>query len=420
MKVTPAMPLNDKLLRNLKPSDSRFEVADTGGLSVRVTTNGNITFQYRFRADGKQQRMDFGSYPDVSLAQARELHRLARNLVALGKNPVEEKRAIESAERQAITVTELVDDFMAKEIRGRLKRKCPALAEAILKGQVVPSIGRKKVKDVSRRDIVDLLEKIVSRGSPVMANRTGSLTKQMFTFAQTRGWIETNPCLNITKSSIGGSEKPRDDFLTYKQIWQLWNGLAKANFSESLKVCLKILLATGQRRGEVIYGEWAQIDIEKGRWTIPASLSKNGKEHMIQLTPLALSLFKQLKELAGNSRYLVPSPISKNDVPITERAINRALTRSKDLFGIETITPHVLRHTFSTKLSGLGVAPHIIEKLLNHQLGGMLAVYNHHEYYKERKEALHLWSETLEIITSAQNVESVPAEPDPIEVAECA
>lgn len=112
---------------------------------------------------------------------------------------------------------------------------------------------------------------------------------------------------------------------------------------------------------------------------------------------------------------MVPSPVSQDDVPISERSINHAITRSKDFFGIENLTPHILRHTFSTKLSGLGV---VIEKLLNHQLGGMLAVYNQHPYYKERKEALHLWSETLLDICSAKDTESVMAEPDLIEAAE--
>ncbi|MBL8500797.1 MAG: tyrosine-type recombinase/integrase [Nitrosomonas sp.] len=412
------MPLNDKLLKNIKPTIKRYEIADSGGLSIRVSPNGNITFQYRFRIEGKQFRMDFGSYPDISLAETRELHRLARNEVSLGKNPIEEKKERTLQDKQAITVADLVDEFMAKEIRGRLKRKRPDYADSILRNQIIPTLGQKKAKDVSRRDVIDLLEKIVSRGAPVMANRTGSLTKQMFTFAQARGWIEVSPCANLTKSSIGGSEKPRDTFLSYQQIWKLWHGLPKASFNESLKVCLKILLATGQRRGEIILGEWSHISFEKGRWTIPAFLSKNGKEHIIQLTPLTSSLFMQLKELAGASRYMVPSPVSQDDAPISERAINHAITRSKDIFGIENLTPHVLRHTFSTKLSGLGVAPHVIEKLLNHQLGGMLAVYNHHPYYKERKEALHLWSETLVDICSAKDIASVMAEPDLIEAAE--
>jgi integrase len=412
------MPLNDKLLKNIKPSIKRYEIADSGGLSVRVSPNSSITFQYRFRINGKQFRMDFGAYPDISLAEARELHRLARNEVALGKNPIEEKKERTLLDKQAITVADLVIEFMTKEIRRRLKRKRPEYADSILRSQIVPTLGHKKVKDVSRRDIIELLEKIVSRGAPVMANRTGSLTKQMFSFAQARGWIEASPCTNITKSSIGGSEKPRDTFLSYKQIWLFWHGLNKVNFNESLKICLKILLATGQRRGEIIFGEWSHISFEKARWTIPASLSKNGKEHIIQLTPLTSSLFVQLKELAGANRYMVPSPLYQVDTPMSERAINRAVSRSKEIFGIESLTPHVLRHTFSTKLSGLGVAPHVIEKLLNHQLGGMLAVYNHHPYYKERKEALHLWSETIETICSAPDIESVKPEPDLIEAAE--
>ncbi|MBP9872342.1 MAG: DUF4102 domain-containing protein, partial [Nitrosomonas sp.] len=184
------MPLNDKLLKNIKPTIKRYEIADSGGLSIRVSPNGNITFQYRFRIEGKQFRMDFGLYPDITLAEARELHRLARNEVSLGKNPIEEKRERAHLNKQAITVADLVNEFMVKEIRGRLKRKRPDYADTILRNQIIPTLGQKKAKDVSRRDVIDLLEKIVSRGSPVMANRTGSLTKQMFSFAQARGWIE--------------------------------------------------------------------------------------------------------------------------------------------------------------------------------------------------------------------------------------
>lgn len=124
--------------------------------------------------------------------------------------------------------------------------------------------------------------------------------------------------------------------------------------------------------------------------------------------------------LAGDSRYFVPSPVSEEDVPISERAINRAVARNRELFGVGDVSPHVLRHTFSTKLSGLGVAPHIIEKLLNHQLGGMFAVYNHHPYYSERKQALQLWSSTLESILSADDLDSVTEEPDEFEAAEAA
>ena len=404
------MALNDKLLRNLKAREARYEVADAGGLSVRVTATGTITFQYRFRVEGKQHRMDFGNYPDLSLADARELHRTARNKLALGTNPIEEKRVLEVTERRSLTVAELVEDFMKKEIR--VTRKRPLYAEEILNNNVVSVLGKKKAKDVSRRDIVEMLEAVVARGSPVMANRTGSITKQMFSFAQTRGYLESNPCSNITRTSIGGQEKPKEYFLTYQEIWKFWHGIEKANFSESLKIALKILLTTGQRRCEIIYGEWAQIDFVKERWIIPASLSKNGKEHVVHLAPMAIELFKLLKSYSSDSKYLVPSPVLEDDVPISERAINRAVARNRDELGLKELSPHVLRHTFSTKLSGLGVAPHVIEKLLNHQLGGMFAVYNHHPYYAERKAALLLWSSKLEEILSAKSLDTVIEEPD--------
>lgn len=129
------IPLNDKLLKNIKPTIKRYKISDSGGFSIRVSPNGSITFQYRFRIEGKQFRMDFGSYPDFSLAKARKLHRLARNEVSLGKNPIEEKRERALLDKQAITVADLVDQFMAKEIRGRLKRKHLGYADSILRNK---------------------------------------------------------------------------------------------------------------------------------------------------------------------------------------------------------------------------------------------------------------------------------------------
>lgn len=298
---------------------------------------------------------------------------------------------------------------MDKEIRP--KRKRPQYAEALLSANVVPALGRRKAKDVTKRDIVEMLERIVARGAPVMANRVGSITKQMFSYAQTRGLLDTSPCTNLTRTSIGGAEKPRDEFLSYPDIHKFWHGLEHVRCTESFKHALRILLITGQRRGELFKGQWKHVNLTAKVWTIPAELSKNGKEHQIHLSPLAEILFKQLKLCSAGSKFFVPSPVAEEDAPVSERAINRVLQRNVEQLCGKAISPHVLRHTFSTHLTSLGTSPHVVEKLLNHQLTGMFAVYNHYQYFSERKAALQLWSQTVKSIVDATDVQSVPIEP---------
>lgn len=405
------MALTDKFLKNIKAQNTRYELPDINGLSIRVSPSGRITFQTRFRFNGKAQRMDYGSYPEISLAKARELNQITRNKIALDVNPIEEKRIKKIEAERAINVSDLCKEFIQKEIRGRLKRKRPEYAENILAKNIVPHIGSIKIRDIKRRDIISLIEKIVERGSPVMANRTSSLVKQMFNFAEVRGWIEKNPCSSLTRTSIGGKEKPRETYLSYKQIWKFWHGIESTNICPQLKLGLKLLLVTGQRRGELILGKWENVDLEKLRWTIPASLSKNGKEHMVHISPLANQLFTALQSIKQSS-YIIPSTKPDKDQPISERAINRAVARFRTELDLADLTPHILRHTFSTHMSGLKTPPHIIEKLLNHQLGGMLAVYNHHNYYMERKEALNNWSDLILSIVSSKTHELVIEEPD--------
>lgn len=266
---------------NWQTTGKRYEIADAQGLSVRVSPLGLVSFQYRFRFQGKTQRLDLGNYPLIGLAEAREAHFKARKLLDQNINPIDAKKQAIRSEAEGETVTQLTEDFVRRKLRR--DHKCPEQAEQILNANVIPYLGSSKVKDVRRRDVVAIIEKIVDRGANTMANRTTSLVKQMFKFAVMKGLIESNPCGELTRTSIGGPEKPRDSYLTYRNIWTLWHELEKVGCSESLKLSLKILLATGQRRGELMKGQWKHINFERRLWTIPAELSKNGKPHIIHL-----------------------------------------------------------------------------------------------------------------------------------------
>jgi integrase len=399
------MALTDKQLKSLKGADKRYEVADAHGLSVRVTPQGTVVFQMRFRFQGKPSRYDLGTYPLTTLSEARDRHRATRKLLDEGKNPADVKRQSQLDDQHAWTIEALVEDFVVRKLR--LERRRPEYPEYLLRKNVIPQIGARKVRDITTREIVEALERITDRGAPVLANRTASVLKQMFSYAVQRGLCDNDPCRVITKSSIGGRETPRSRFLTYVEVWQLWKQLDESSIAPTMKIAAKLLLVTGQRRGELVLGEWSHVDLQHGIWRIPSSLSKNGRPHVVPLSGLAVKLFNELRRHAGKSKFLFPSTRPSLDQPCEIRALNKALAKVTLKVSITDCSPHVLRHTFSTLVSELGVPLHIIEKILNHSLGGMLAVYNHQEFLPQRKQALQAWADRLSTLVGAQSVVEV-------------
>lgn len=399
------MALTDKQLKSLKGANKRYEIADAHGLSVRVTRQGTVTFQMRYRFQGKPCRYDLGTYPLTTLSEARDRHRAARKLLDAGKNPADVKRQSQLDEQHAWTVEALAKDFIDRKLR--LERRRPEYPEYLLRKNVIPQIGSRKVRDVTTREIVEALERITDRGAPVLANRTASVLKQMFSYAVQRGLRNDDPCRVITKTSIGGRETPRSRFLTYLEVWKLWKQLEESSIAPAMKIAAKLLLVTGQRRGELVLSEWSHVDLQHGVWRIPSSLSKNGRPHVVPLSGLAIQLFNELRRFAGKSKFLFPSTRPTLDQPCEIRALNKALATVTSKVSIPDCSPHVLRHTFSTLVSDLGVPPHISEKILNHSLGGMLAVYNHQEFLQQRKQALQAWADRLITLMKAQSISEV-------------
>ena len=400
--------LTDKEIKALVGNGDTQQVKTDGlGLSVRVSPKGKINFQYRYRFRGIAYRLPLGTYPLTSLADARNRLNAARKLLDQGQDPAEVKRQAEREAQAAWTVEDLAKDFLARKVRREHKQ--PEYAEYLLNRNVVPVLGRRKVKDVSTREIMTALEKIADRGARVLANRTASLTKQMFAYAVQKGLRSDNPCLVITKASVGGRERPRTRYLSYAEVWRLWKGLEASSIALPMKLAAKILLVTGQRRGELMLGQWTDIDFERGAWFVPAERSKNGRAHTVPLSTLATELFLALKRLSGDCKYLFPSPVIEPEQPQDIRVLNRALRQVTTRLELKQCSPHVLRHTFTTLASGLGIAPHVIEKVLNHSLGGVLAVYNHHEFMAERKAALQAWAERLMALIAADSLPEVKA-----------
>lgn len=404
--------LTDRKLRALAPRDKFYELADREGLSVRVSPAGRITFQYRYRIGRRAERLKIGTYPGVSLAEARIRHGEARKLVAAGQSPARQRQAAIRSAADAETVKELAKEFLDRFVR--VERRRPQTAEQMIEADVIPKLGPLRVRDVTRRDVIRMLDAIVDRGAPVQANRTAALVKQMFRYAVERGMIDVNPCGEIRRQTVGGTERPRERVLSAEEIKAFWGRLPLANqiacnpkeriypVSKALVAALRLLLVTAQRRGELVKAKWSDVNLDEGTWTIPAENSKNGRAHRVPLSPLAVQLFQELKVEAGESQYVLPTPHTrkKGDAAMTERSLTKAAERAQQVVGIDKWVPHDLRRTSATGFAELGVPPQVIERILNHTMQGILAVYNRHDYFAECKEALNRWALQIRRMTS--------------------
>lgn len=412
--------LTDKHLRACKPTEVEQNLGDGGGLWIRVlpkTKGGAINFYYRFEIAGKERRYNCGSYPETSLALARELRNTARNMVRKGIDPVLQEttdRAARSAaqamESMEKTVSELLDDWKRVYLAAHRKDGGNAVEDAI-KRDVIPVIGSMKAKDVRLPHIVKVIDRILGRNARRTANQTLSLMRQMFRHGMGRGIVETDPTLALSRKQAGGKEVPVDRNLSYGEITELHQKCEQADLPERIKAAIWILLATGARVGELSNAKWKDINEDQQTWTIPATNSKNGREHLIHLSPFAMTQISILKKIKC-SDYLFAGrdpekPISEKLISKSVRDRIRSIPLKKRTPKVGTLllaggdwSPHDLRRTMASRMGDLGVEPHVIERCLNHIQQGIVGVYQRQEYMVARKAAFHVWGVKIQELIS--------------------
>ncbi len=251
------MKLTDMFLRNLKPQAKRYMVWADNGLGVRVSPKGRRSFIYMYRYEGKARFLTLGDYPRMSLADAHKSHGEAMKKLENGIDPGAETIAGRREERKAPTVADLVEEYMEKWAKPR--KRSWREDERILGKDVVPAWGHRKARQITRRDVIRLLDGIVDRGAGIMANRTLAVVRRMFNFAVSRDIIPVSPCLAVRAPA---QEQQRDRVLTTDEISGLWHALEGAKMmAEGTKLALKLQLVTGQRKAEIVSARWDEIDL---------------------------------------------------------------------------------------------------------------------------------------------------------------
>lgn len=392
------MRFTDRAIKALKPKDQRYEVSGNNhGLYMRISTSGTKTWVYMYKFYGRIRRMTLGTYPELSVADAHKAHAEARVLRKKNIDPATLKQEILKAEREAETITELAHEYL--ERHAKIKKRTWKEDQRILLGTANKRIkkhknvadiwGHRKAKDITRKDVIRLLDDIVNRGAPITANRTLEVIRKMFNFAIERDILDSNPCIMV---KAPGKKNRRDRVLCDSEITTFWSSLEDAESSEPIKLALKLQLVTAQRRGEVATAKWE--DIQGSWWTIPASISKNQLSHRIPLSSLALDILEELKSYSGGSEYILPSPYG--DSHILASAVTRMISRNRAVFNIPHFTPHDLRRTAASQMASMGISRLVIAKVLNHAENGITAVYDRHGYDAEKQHALDLWSDKLQ------------------------
>jgi len=337
--------------------------------------------------------MVLGSYPATSLARARALAMEAHAKVEAGTDP----RA--DLVPGTMTVAMLIDSYVAKHARTIKTGK--HLAQR-LRADVLPIIGNVKLAELHRRDVQRVLDQINERGSPQSERKVFGDIRSMIRWAVSRGDLEHDVMQGM---KAPGVSPPRSRFLTEEEIaalWEAWPTLLPSRVA----LALKLALVTGQRIGEVTGMTEDEIDLRKATWTIPASRAKNGSQHVVPLTAMALALINEARRTAVLGR-LFPA---LNSVKIGQQVI-----RYRDRLPVSDWAAHDLRRSVCTHLAKMGVPVLHIGAVANHRqvtkAGVTLSHYVQHDYAKEKREALELWADRLESIVAGAAPKVIPMRP---------
>jgi integrase len=390
----------DFTLKSLKPiPGKRYVKMEPGGLAVRVGTERTFMFRYHF--EGRDRWMTLGVYPAMSLSEARADKEQQRLLLKKGIDPGQRQQEKKLEYKNAPTISNLITEYWDKRLS---KLKSGPSTRRLLEKDLTTSWGKRKVSGIKTRDIVLLLDNVAER-APVTRNRLHTAINGLFAFAVSRGIIDISPCANINRVD----EETRDRVLSDNEVQRLWNCLDTDNkdildIYPITKLALKLILLTGQRPGEVT-GMTAQEVVKRkdgAWWEIPAERMKGrkAKDHDVPLNPAASNVIEQAKAYSGKSEYVFRTSFKK-DGPLTVRALSRAVVRHLDKMKIDKFTPHDLRRTCRTGLAKLKVSDVVAEKILSHQLQGVLGVYNRSGYDMERRAALNLWEKHVLGIVNA-------------------
>jgi integrase len=392
--------LTDTALKALKLKDKPYTVSDDRGLYVEVFPTGGIVWRFRYRLNGKREKLTLGKYPALTLKNARLKRDEAAQAVALGQSPAQKKQFAKVAGPEDATVAEFAERFF-RDIQQR-DRKDNTMPRRYLDKDILPYVGAKPVKEITAEDVRSVIWRKKSQGFDAAAGQVRGLLKRMLDYAVTCGLLSHNPVAALPMRHVYRAAA-RDRALTPDEIQLFLRSAQASNVRRQFKIALQLILMTLVRKSELMLAQWKDVHLDEAEWHIPEENSKTGKPHIVYLSRQAALLFKELKVLASTSAWVLPGrgTLAK---PFAHNAINNALKTALQDQEIPAFTIHDLRRTASTLLHEEGWPSDVVEKALNHTIGGVRGVYNRAKYATQRREMLQFWSDYLDGLAPVSNL----------------
>ncbi len=402
-------PLTDKGIRASKPKEKDYKLFDGRGLFLLVTTKGAKRWRLKYRFDGKEKILSLGVYPEITLARARKLREEFREQIANGTSPVDERKAKKKKlnaldAKKTNTLKKVIDESLAK--RNTLSENYLTRLQNAFDNDVTPFIGKLSIEDITKADILEVVERVEQRGAIESAHRLLTQLNRVFKYALNKDYIEKNVCERIDRKEALKTpvKKSYPTITDEKQINTMLNMIDEYSGDFSTRLALTFMPYVASRPYNIRYAEWNEMDFEKKRWVIPASKMKTNKEHIVPLTSRAIEILKEAEKFSAGEKYIFPSFLHKHS-PMSDNTLRRALQRMG--FPKEQFVPHAFRSMFSTianeHLREHGIHPKVIDIQLAHSAKGKVeGAYNRADYMEDRKILMQWWSDYLDKIKGAK------------------
>lgn len=390
------MPLSDTAIRKAKPADKTQRLFDGGGLYLEITPAGGKLWRQKYRFGGKEKRLAHGTYPEVSLAEARERRDNARRLLAAGTDPGEHRKAEKQAgEDRAANSFEAV----AREWFGKFAPNWAASHAGKIMGRLendlFPWIGSRPVAEIKAPELLRCLRRIESRGALETAHRVLQNAGQVFRYAIATGRADRDPSTDLRGALAPWKPQHYPAPTDPKAVGELLRAIDGYTGGNVVKAMLRLAPLVFVRPGELRQAEWAEIDLEAAEWNIPAHKMKMREPHMVPLSRQAIEILTDLQPLTGNRAHVFPGGHDPRK-PMSEAALNAALRRMG--YDKTTMTAHGFRAIARTLLDEeLGFRPDYIEHQLAHAVRDPNGrAYNRTAHLAARRKMMQAWADYLD------------------------
>ena len=387
--------LTDTEIKRAKAAEKAYSMGDGGGLYLWVKPTGGKLWRWSYRFEGKEKLMSLGKYPDVSLAQARERHAEARKLLAMGVDPMAQRKAEKTAEKAAVENS--FQSVSAQWLEHWQDGKSPRHVDYVkrrMETDILPCLGARPIAEIEAPELVAMANAIQDRGARDIAKRALETVGQVFRYSIAHGCSKRNPASEIRPSDIlKSTRKVNYARVDARELPELLRSIEVYQGTHVTRLAMKILAMTFVRTSELIQAKWAEFDLEADRWDIPAERMKMRTPHIVPLATQALEALTVLHNLTGHSEWLFPGDRNLKK-PMSNNTILKALER----MGYKgRMTGHGFRGLASTILHEQGYAHDHIELQLAHApRNAVSAAYNHALYLEPRAKMMQDWADFLE------------------------